>query len=408
MTGRMSRGALSLLPYFIIPGLSAVTPLLVYPMMTLRHGAAGFTAVAAGMAVGLTIAAVCELGWGVLGPQRVARSDPRTHQDLLRSSLATKGTALLIGIPLAVLLTAFVVHDHHISAMVTAAGCALTALTPNWYLIGLNRPLRILFTDTLPKIATNVAVAGALFLGAPLVIYGVGAIITSMIPLAGLMLLERRSLLPRRKDFVDGFGVIRSQGTLTIGRAVTVTYTSLPVALTTTFAPSSAALFAATDRILRMGLTVIAAIPSRFQSYLGVSDADLRRIRIRHALLVNAALGISAGVVFFFATPWAMEIFFTGTISSNISLNLVMAGIASLVCMSRGYGLCIVAKGLTHRTLWFTGTSAVVCLVLIMTLTPPLGALGTGLAILIGEAAGLIVQMVLVHRSVDHSEFEEN
>ena len=395
---RTFRRSWTLLLFLVIPGLGAVTPLLVYPAITSRFGAAGFTAVAIGLSVGMTVSAICELGWGVLGPQRIARSPRSTHVELVRSSLATKLLALLLGAPAAVLITWWTLPEQELAGAVTALGAALTALSPSWYLTGLNRPAWILVSDTLPKVLTNLAVAGALLLGAPLLTYGASTIVTSILPIVLVGVLGRESLRPRREDLRSGWAVIRQQGPLTVGRAVSVGYTSLPLTLTSMLAPTAAPLFAATDRIMRMGLTVLAGLPSRLQSYLGVNDPGERARRIRRVLIVNALLGLVAAAVFVLVMPLATDLVFTGTIHPEPLVTGTMGAVVLAVCTSRGYGLCLVAQGKANLTIVVTGCAALTGVTALFVLVPPWGALGAALAVLMAEVVGIVVQMLLVHR----------
>ncbi|WP_087485823.1 lipopolysaccharide biosynthesis protein [Brachybacterium massiliense] len=396
------RNSWSLLLFLVIPGLGAVTPLLVYPSITSQFGADGFAAVAIGLSVGMTVSAICELGWGVLGPQRIARERPELHLPLVRSSLATKTLALVLGAPIAVLVAWYTVEIHHLAAALTALGASLTALNPAWYLIGLNRPLWILYSDTLPKILLNLAVAGSLLAGAPLLVYGASTILSSVIPLALLSLLSRASLVPRGQEVREGFRVIAQQGPLTIGRAVSVAYTSLPVTITGVLMPGAAALFAGTDRIMRMGLTVLAGVPSRLQSYIGVEDKVLRDQRVTRVLAINLGLGVIAAGVFIAALGPAMSIFYTGTIDAQLPLTLVMGAVVLAVCVSRGYGLCLVARGLANRTVFVTGSAALTGCSLLFLLVPQHGAVGAAIAVLSAEVVGIVVQMLFVHRAGAH------
>lgn len=393
-----ARRARSLLLFLLIPGLSAVAPLIAYPAITARYGAEGFAAIAIGQSMGVTAAIICELGWSVIGPQAIARG--ADSSSMHRASVATKLMALAVGLPTAAVVAFSVAVDFQIAAAATAAALSLSALSPVWVLTGLNRPGVILGVDVVPRIALSLSSAVAINWGAPLTVFAAAAGLGTMlsIPLAGWTAGFR--VVPMWSDFANGARVIRRQLPLTAGRSVSVVYTTLVTTVVAAVAPGSVALYAATDRVLRMGLAVLAGVPSRLQSWLGQSsDADRRRRSVQ-SLITNTALGLLAAVSFFVAADPFAQILFSGTIVITDSTAALGSLIALMVCTSRGFGLSLVSANRANAIALGSVVGAVVGGAAALALIPGLGANGGLIAVAAAELAGILVQGVALSRTL--------
>lgn len=384
------RRSRSLLLFMIIPGAASISPLLTYPALTASFGAQGFAAIAIGQSVGLTTAVVCDLGWAVIGPQMAARGE--RISEIHRASIATRLLVLALGVPVAAVAAYYLAQDFRIASAATAISMSLSALSPIWLLTGLNKPGLILTIDSMPRILLNGVAAAVLWAGGPLVVFALanGACVLISLPLASK--LGRFGVWPSRSDFHAAPALIREHLALTAGRSVTVVYTTLLTAVTSALAPGAVALYAGTDRILRMGLSVLAGFPSRLQSWLGFAEgAELRR-RIRLVILANTALGVAAAVIFVAAVGPASRILFRDVIAIPLPTALIGGGIALSVCASRGLGLCLVAARRPNAIARAGGFAAAVGIVAAVSAIPVWGANGGLTAALTAELVGILVQ----------------
>jgi hypothetical protein len=387
--------AVRLLLHVLVPAVSAAAPLAVIPAATSRFGASGWSAVAVGMSVGIAAAVVAELGWSIVGPVRIAR-DPEARAAVFARALASKLVATAVLLPVVVVVTALLVDRHALAAVLVGVGVALGALSPTWYFVGLGRPGRVVLTEALPRVVLALAAAAALVVGAPLEVYG-SCLVLAVVATAVLTpLVDDAARFPSRQAFAEVPRVVREQAVLVLGRAVTTTYKSLPVALLGVAAPASVAAFAATDRPLRMGLQVLSAVPDRLQTWVGTPDAVLARRRSAVSLGLNTGLGVVAGAVFALAMPTVSGWLFAGAVDVDRDLAVWGGALVAVICSSRGAGLALVSAGRHGHTTTAAIAAAIVGVPGVLVAGAAVGATGAVAALVLAEAVGFVVQLGLL------------
>lgn len=400
----MFRRLLNLGLFFAIPALGAISPILVLPALTASFGSSGWTAIAIGQSVGGAAAVVAELGWSVVGPQAVAMSPSRAaRRRMFLDAGATRLMALVLVGPIAALVAAALAPDFKLAAALMAAAISLAALSPSWYLTGLNRPFAILIAESLPRIAAALVSVLLLSNGAPIEIFALAMITAAAWTwFAGCFIAGTR-YFPSLTNFRRGPSVVREHTPILLGRIVSVTYTSLPVAIVAGVSVQATASFATVDRLMRMSLTVLAGLPNRLQSWVGHPDPTIRQKRSGHSMLMNLGLGAISGTGFAVLAQWVSGFIFSGTVS--ISTPLAVVGGAVLACMvtSRGLGLSMVAEGQTKHFPTVNIIAALTGVVAIPALTLSSGAFGAMLGAGLAESAGLLVQLIFIirHRRKD-------
>ncbi|WP_157489923.1 hypothetical protein [Frigoribacterium sp. Leaf44] len=399
---RAARQMRRLALHVLVPAVGAAAPLAVVPAVTSTAGAAGWAAIAVGLSVGVAAAVVAELGWGIVGPQRVVRQ-PAARSRLYAAALASRLVAVALTTPLAAVVTGLVVVEHRPAAVLVAVGVSLGALSPAWFFIGLGRPVVVLLAETSPRVVTSLASAVAIVHGAPLEVYGSGLIVSVVAALALASLLDDAARPPRRRDFAGVPATVREQRVLVLGRAVTTTYKSLPSAMLGGVAPGAVAGFAAVDRPLRMGLQVVSAVPDRLQTWVGHPSPGLARRRSLWSLFANAMLGLVVGVAFATLMPSVGRLLFTGAVDVPPTLAVWGGVLAGVVCASRGAGLALVSAGRPGCTTLAASCSAAVGVPGLLVLGERAGAAGALAALAAAETVGLVVQLVAVaHRPGGH------
>jgi O-antigen/teichoic acid export membrane protein len=386
----------SLAYYFVIPAISIVTPLIVFPALTLRFGAAGLAAVGVAQSLGSAGAVIAELGWGVVGPQRVARADHAGRRALYESALASKLIATSILAPLVAMIAFVVVQNYRCSSAVMAFAFCLSALSPSWFLIGCNRPLVILFIEAIPRLIFSVGSALAILAGGLLELYGSGMILASIVTLLLTARVTRQHVIPPKSAFIGAPRVMRVQLPVTTGRIISVVYTFLSITIASIANPSSTALFTAVERLMRMALSVLGGVPSRLQSWVGVRSGAERIRRSRSSLALNTLLGLVSAIAFAALAPLVAPFVFSDTVDLGFSTSALSATVLFVICVSRGFGLSLVAEG---RPNWITIANlgaAVVGGSMIFVLARSWGAHGAILGELAAELVGVGVQAVVL------------
>ncbi|RWZ46601.1 hypothetical protein ELQ90_14275 [Labedella phragmitis] len=382
--------------------LSAVTPLLAFPAISSNFGAFGWAAIALGQSFGAAAAVLIELGWGLTGSQRIARASEKNRRKLLAASLATKLVVVPVAVPVAV-IAAILAPEFSTEAALACIGSALVGLSSIWFFIGAGSPGKILVTDSIPRLVFVTSAALWMNAGGPLVSFGLALILSSLIALA--LALRTAGVRPRDFSIVRGRRLwlfLRAQMTALSGRAVSALYIALPVALVGIVAPSVLPVFAAAERLQRLGLSVLQAVPNSLQGWVGgARTAELRLRRAGQALGLNVVLGLISGVGFVLIAPVMSEWIFAGTATLPIEICLVSGLVIFLVCVSRATGgIVLVALKKVGIISVSAFAGAVVGVPAILLLAATFGAIGALLGEVIAEGTVLAVQSSAVVRGI--------
>jgi len=390
--------AWSLMLFTLIPALGGIAPFVVIPAITAKLGIDVWASAAIAASVGGAGAVVAELGWGVVGPQQLARN-PNSTARLFEESLASRMLAVLVMAPVAGLVTYLIVGNSHAAAALIAAATTAAALSPAWVFIGQGRPWMILAIDTGPKVAASLLAAVLIYQGEPLMVYAIVLIVAVIATYALATTVGQLPAFPAAIAFRRAPAVFRRQLVVIAGRCVSTVYTSLPTPILGIVNPGSVAAYAAVDRPARMGLGILGGVPSKLQSWIAQGPRDDLKRRCRVVVAINAGLGLSAGLVFFVLGPPLIEILFSGTLTPGMELILWGAFVVFLICTSRGLGLALVAvDSLGHITVAIT-VSAVVGIIGIIALGTQFGSGGAMAAVALAEATGILIQCVALGRS---------
>lgn len=339
-----------LLGFALIPLMNAVVPLLALPAVTSSYGKPAWEAIAVGQSIGAGVASVAELGWGLIGPQRVARQSARVVAGFASLSLSSRVLVLSPLSLIGALVSALVVDQDRLLGALTALGASTLALSLAWVFVGLGQPWQVLSTETGVRLAAALLTVTLLETGAsPLVYPAVGLVLPGLVaPALGLLVLRRRSLgrIPR---FTASQAVraLLLQRAATGTRAASAVYIALPVAIVGVVSPSSAAVFGAGERLLRFALSGLAAVPAIFQKWIGSPKTFIqRRSRAVTAIGVNALIGLVSGLAFFALAPLFSEFLLSGVATITTGQAALLGCLVAIVVTSRATGgLALVAVG---------------------------------------------------------------
>ena len=408
----MRRRLLQLCAFLLIPALSAVTPLIAIPAITATSGAAGWEAYALGLSIGSAGGVIVELGWPVTGPQRVAAESPGARWTTLVTSVRTRLLALVVVSPIAIAVSALVTvntdSDHAGTAALMALASVTAGLSGNWFFTGTGHPLRILTSEALPRAVLITGSSVALLAGAPLETVPASYLLSAIIsPIVSLLLARRDRESSSDFSFADDAAAIREQLAAMGVRSIGALYMALPITLVGIFAPSALSTFAAVERLMRMGLTVLQAVPNVLQTWIGSARGPgERRHRATRSILICGAVGVLAGMVFTVATPVVTPFLFTGTVEVQWSLAALGGIVVALVCISRATGgLALVAYRRVPTLTVSTAAGAVVGVPAISLLAAAGGAAGGFVGEILAEVAAITVQTFALRsamRADDH------
>ncbi|MDR6867242.1 O-antigen/teichoic acid export membrane protein [Microbacterium resistens] len=395
---RPRRNAHRALGYLLIPLTGLLSPLIALPAITAQHGAAAWAALAIGQSVGTAAAAVGELGWGLNGPQRVARMAPASAFRTLLLSMQSKLVAVLALSPIVGVIAFFLAQDFRIDAAVIAIASLAAGLSSVWFYLGRSRPWAAILTDGAPRLVGVLVGALLVMAGASLMVYAVVALLIPCIvaPLLGVLVAHRgtqASWALFRPAHVRT--AVFAQSSAFTARLVSATYIALPVALVSIVAPGSVPVFAAGERLMRLLLAAMAAVPNGLQGWVGSAERGDRWGRVKKAILLNAVLGLAAAVCFALLAPFASELMFSGTSTIPSELAWIFGGVIVFVSISRATGnIGLVALARVRIIMWSALGGAIVGVPAIFLLARFLGVIGGALGELIAEAVVLGIQIV--------------
>lgn len=385
----------TLLLYGASPLVAALAPFAVVPAVTSRYGADGWAACAVALSVGAGAAVVAELGWVVVGPQRVAR-DPARCAEVHHDALASRLVALVVVAPIAAVAVALLVDEHRAAAVLLTLGIAAGALSPTWLFVGLGRPGLTLLCEAVPRVVLALAAAAVITVGGPLEAYGLASLTAAAVTLVAAGRAVGVRITPTGERLLAVPSIVRGQLVVTTGRAVTALYKTLPAALLQSVAPGSVAAFGAIDRLARAGLGVVAIVPQRLQVWVGTPDADLAVRRTVASLAVNAALALASAVAVLVALPPAVEVLFTGVVEVERGAVAVAALLVALTCLSRAFGLALVTLGVVRVTTVAAIAAAAIGVTGVLWGGAAGGATGALLGVAAAEAVAVGVQAAVV------------
>ncbi len=408
--GRRSRK--SLLAYGLIPLLSAVSPLIALPAITDRYGGAAWVGIAVGQSLGAAAATVIELGWGLNGPQRVARMSSWAAHTSLVLSMRTKVMALLPFALIAACVAYAVAPSFRWEAALVAFGASATALSAAWWYLGRSRPVALVAADSVPRMLGMVVAGVLIAAGGPLWLYAVVGLILPTAFASGIALLissrdsGRRATHFRTRLLVR---VIRHQAQALTARVASAGYIALPIALVSIASPNSVAVFAAGERLMRMGLSAMSIIPNAMQGWVGrPSNGAERWVRAKRAVVVNLGIGVVAGVLFGVLAPPVSSVVFSGTATIPSSLAWIFSIVVVVVTVSRATGgLALVSLRRIGAYAASAVAGAVVGVPAILGLAVVLGAPGGALGEVAAETVVLCTQVIAILRHRRNSSPDE-
>ena len=385
--------------YLVAPVLSAVTPLLVFPSVTRVFGESGLGAMGIAQSVGTAASVVGELGWAVVGPQRIAALSGSERARYVRLASASRLVAMAVLLPVSGLIVMMLSPSFKLEAAVIGVGSAMAGLSLGWAWIGANRPSRMLLFEGIPKLILSVGAAALISLGGSLAIYGIALIAAALISLCAGMIDFGGFHKDARADRHQIVQALRDQAVFTGGRSITAGFTALPVTLMALVSPGAVPLFTAIDRLARMSLSVLAAVPNRLQSWLGSAGTpEALDHRNRRQLALNVSMGLIVGITYAILVPYVASFVFSSAVHVDPALAWMSGLLIAVICVSRGLGLSLVAYG---RAKWLLPSSAAACAVgicAVLGLGFWFGAAGGVAGVVSAEVTGALVQVLALRR----------
>ncbi|WP_427130219.1 polysaccharide biosynthesis protein [Pseudarthrobacter sp. S9] len=379
---------LRLAGFTLLPLLALVLPFLLLPVIARVVGAAGWSSITAGQAIGVFAATIILWSWNISGPVEIARAGASpARAALYSSSIRSRTVIATVVLPLMTLIVALVAHDgFRLDAITMAWATALTGFSPAWYGIGTGQPRILAVYDTLPRFCAAIVSAPLIVATGQVWTYGVLSVLATAASLVAFhkRFGEPRTWLPKSPRSVLR-EIIPHAGTAGINLTGSA-YASAPVPIATATVPSAAATagFASADAIYRLGLFSVVALGNTFQGWTLEHDAADPRRRHIVALSAHAILGVAGGAFLGLFGPWVSGVMFGEAVRAD-TLTSVYYGVSFFFLSASTpliRNLLIPARRQKAVLMW-TGISAVagVFLMIVAGLTSNVPAVALGMAV---------------------------
>ncbi|MBP1325261.1 PST family polysaccharide transporter [Leucobacter exalbidus] len=374
------------------PLLSLIAPFLILPIISRTVGDAGWANYAAGQSIGVLAAIGVLFGWGVLGPVRIATTaDEGERQNIYRESLHTRLTTFMVFGPAAVIITLVITSESfQLEAVLMAISGVLVGLSPNWFCIGIGKPVLMGIYDAIPRIIVSFAAIPFIWITGLVWIYPVVLILVSL----GSVILFSRMIL--RGSEKKRYSVSRTAESLRYLLPTALidftgnSYGSTPVPIATaSLAAPDASTFSSAEKLYRIAIMSVAALGDAFQGWVLEPNVVNRLKRHLAAIYSHAALGLVGGAAIALLAPWVTGLVFGENVAATHAQSIFFG--ASLFFISATTPLIrniMIPAGKFRRVFGATAVAAMFGLAMMITL----GIAGSSA----GIAAGLALSECLI------------
>jgi hypothetical protein len=331
-------------------GLSVITlgvaSLIAIPAMIAADGKVAWGAIALGQVIGTSGAVIAAYGWGLFGPAEVAGATATERRAGYLESVRARMT-LLLPVAFVTASLAFVIAPNRpFFAAVGALSATSTALSANWYFVGLARPYAMLLFETLPR-------AGGLAAGIALM--GVGYSAVTLPTCAGVGMVAGFAMSTvwiLRSTAREGAERVRPRPLWEVlsshrhGVATDFAMTTVaaaPLMIVSTVATGIQPTFALADRFGRQADVALAPARTVLQGWVPRATGSARARRARTALLASALFSIAVGLGLAVVGPALMSWLGNGQISVSWSVALLVAACVALNFLVRAFELVALA-----------------------------------------------------------------
>ena len=307
------------------PLLALIAPFLLLPIISRLLGDGGWANYTAGQAIGTLGAIGVLFGWGVLGPVRIAKAaDDVERQRIYRISLHTRLSVIAIALPVVVIATLLITSDdYRLESVLMAVGGVLVGLSPNWYCIGVGRPMLMGKYDAIPRLIVSLAAVPVLLATGWVWFYPVTLIAVS---LGSVWAFSRMVLRGSEHERFSPRRVLSELRFLLPTALIDFTgnsYGSTPVPISTaTLAPANASTFSSAERLYRISIMAVTALGDAFQGWVLEPTATSPIKRHFAAIIAHTALGLVGGTLIAILGPWVTGFVFGEAVAATYPQSL--------------------------------------------------------------------------------------
>jgi hypothetical protein len=401
----------SLLKFFGGAGILALSALSVsiatlisVPIVLGQVGESSWLSIAVGQAIGELARVFVIWGWNSIGLTIVAAMDGPGRVKYYLDSLVPRLLLCIAAVAACVGITMIMpLHDRQAALAVAVAG-AIYGLNASWVFVGGKEPLGLLKWDALPRAATTILAALALFVVPSALIFGVivalGCFLSVAIPAIIIFNRARRYGVgfswqsPKEiwRLWKTGFPAF-------VSVLILVSRMTIPVIVAPIVAPAIAPAVALGDKFLRWANTGMTPLIQTLQVKIASGHRPLRERALRG---MAAAWGIGGfiGLMMALVIPWASNVISHGKIELGLEVSIPVGIVVTFVFVASITGNSIlVLLGKIKSVVGGAAIGLTVIVVAFVPLTLTFGAAGAFWAFALSELAVTLTQLSIAYRS---------
>jgi O-antigen/teichoic acid export membrane protein len=377
-----------------LPLISLVGSVLLIPVIASASGARGWAAVALGQAVGTGAGIVLQYGWGFLGPTRLVPLPAEGRACLLWVSLLSKlVVAAVLLPPTALVAAALAPHGQQVLAALTAIALATFGFSSFWFFVGTGRPGQAARYETIPRLVVLLVAAGAVLATGNALWYPVVFLAGQLLGVAAVA-VRLADVSLSRATWGAALRALVDQRAAAATDVVFAGLQALPTSILAGVAPGSLAVFAAGDRVQRLGQSGIQPVFNAFQGWVSDVPPHETTARMRLAVATTSAWGLLAGTALAVGLPLVDRVLFAGEVEVGYGVSIPSGIALALYALTSSLNFNVLAPSNRPEViLRSTLACALVAVAGVASLPQHLGAAGGALALAAAQVAALAVQL---------------
>lgn len=388
--------------FSLLPLFSALSPLVLLPLLARMVSTEVWSSIAVGQSVGGLVAIIASFGWTLIGPTLIARSGSTERRSLYVESLVTRSVVLLAMLPVAAVVVLLITpQGGRVVGVSMAIAISLSGLSASWFNIGAGRAVDVAKYEAIPKLAgTALAAIGLVVFREPAIYPMLIAVSTLLGVLAFTRHVCGAGFWTAARQVAMRDSLRRSSpgaATVVAGGA----YSASAVALVGVGASVvSLAAYVSADKVYGMALLAVGSLANALQGWVAEVGGQHGARRRTFAVLAHTVLGV-LGCGSLIALGSQVTRMLYGVALEAPQGAMVWMGVAFLcISLNTAVGrLVLIPLGHTRAVLVSTFAGAVVGVPALIAGGVIAGAAGGALGLATSEFVVLLVQIVAVMRA---------
>ncbi len=387
---RISNFAKALGGFTILQMIGFLAPFLALPVIARIAEPSEWVHLAVAQAVGSLTGIAILYGWWTAGPaayHKLQHKDERIA--LYQQSVLERLLVACIALPTMIIVVHVISPADNIELYVMASVAMATyGLTPDWFFIAQNRPLKLAIYETLPRSVSTLASIPFILTTGAIIWYPIiqaGAVLLAYV----LMLaIETPKSLGQKPSIKAAGANLQLQTPIALASVLGGAYNQFAIPLAALIVPTVVlAPYVSADKLYKASRFSIGALGNTLQSWV-LTDPTYSRQMI--AIRLHVIWGFVGAVLIFVLTPWATMFLFGGSLAAGPYTSAALA--VAFLCTSVTTPLVrnvLIPAGQRRTPLFATFIATAAGLGGMWPLFQWLGLPGIGIAIALSETVSL-------------------